>query len=74
MLPYLRGQFGNPSSAYALVRSARDAIESARADVATLLGASADEILFTSGGTESSNIAIVGTSRRTPEKRAVARP
>ncbi|MDT3685367.1 MAG: cysteine desulfurase family protein [Pseudorhodoplanes sp.] len=71
MLPYLRGQFGNPSSAYALGRYARDAVESARADVASLIGAGADEIVFTSGGTESSNIAIAGTSRRAPEKRAV---
>jgi cysteine desulfurase len=52
MLPYLRDDFGNPSSAYALGRRARDAIETARADVATLVGARHEEIVFTSGGTE----------------------
>jgi cysteine desulfurase len=71
MLPFLRSQFGNPSSSYALGRCARDAIESARADVASLIGASADEIIFTSGGTEASNMAIAGACRRLSEKRAV---
>ena len=71
MLPYLRGQFGNPSSSYTLGRQAKEAIETARAQVAALIGASADETLFTSGGTESSNIAIAGTSRRTPEKQSI---
>src|SRR5580698_1770906 len=61
MLPYLGDEFGNPSSAHALGRRARDAIEAARAEVAGLIGAGADEILFTSGGTESNNIAIRGT-------------
>jgi cysteine desulfurase len=62
MLPYLGDEFGNPSSAHALGRRARDAVEAARAEVANLIGASPDEILFTSGGTESSNIAIRGTA------------
>jgi cysteine desulfurase len=64
MLPYLRERFGNPSSAYALGRQARDAVETARADVAALIGAQPDEIVFTGGGTEASNIAIAGTMRR----------
>jgi cysteine desulfurase len=63
MLPYLGDEFGNPSSAHAFGRRARDAIEAARAEVASLIGARSDEILFTSGGTESSNIAIRGAAR-----------
>jgi cysteine desulfurase len=62
MLPYLGDEFGNPSSAHALGRRSRDAVEAARAEVASLIGASPDEILFTSGGTESSNIAIRGAA------------
>jgi cysteine desulfurase len=62
MLPYHGDEFGNPSSAHALGRRARDAVEGARVEVASLIGASPDEILFTSGGTESSNIAIRGTA------------
>jgi cysteine desulfurase len=61
MLPYLGDEFGNPSSAHALGRRAREAVEAARAEVAGLIGASPNEILFTSGGTEASNIAIRGT-------------
>ncbi len=68
MLPFLRGEFGNPSSVYELGRRARDAIETARAEVASLIGASPDEILFTSGGTEATNLAIFGAVRRRPEK------
>jgi cysteine desulfurase len=62
MLPYLGDEFGNPSSAHALGRRARDAIEAARAEVASLIGAMPDEILFTSGGTEANNIAIRGAA------------
>src|SRR5262245_48150083 len=58
MLPFLRGEVGNPSSSYALGRRARDAIEKARTQVASLIGAEPDEIVFTGGGTEASNIAI----------------
>jgi len=62
MLPYLGDEFGNPSSAHSLGRRARDAVEAARVQVADLIGARADEILFTSGGTEASNIAIRGAA------------
>src|ERR1700710_2190904 len=62
MLPYLGDEFGNPSSAHALGRRARDAVEAARTEVAGLIGAKPDEILFTSGGTEANNIAIRGTA------------
>jgi cysteine desulfurase len=58
MLPFLKGNFGNPSSAHAVGSDVRRAIGEARSSVAELLGASPDEILFTSGGTESDNWAI----------------
>ncbi|RAI35481.1 aminotransferase class V-fold PLP-dependent enzyme, partial [Rhodoplanes roseus] len=60
MLPFLREAFGNPSSSHPIGRRARDAVETARAEVAALIGAAADEIVFTSGGTEASNTAIRG--------------
>jgi len=63
MLPYLRDDFGNPSSAHALGVRARDAVETARAEVAALIGAAPDEIIFTGGGTEASNIAVRGAVR-----------
>ena len=62
MLPYLHTHFGNPSSTHAFGRRAHDAVEIARAQVAALLGAKPDEILFTSGGTEASNHAIKGSA------------
>jgi cysteine desulfurase len=71
MLPYLGDEFGNPSSAHALGRRARDAVEAARAEVASLIGASPDEILFTSGGTEANNIAIRGTASAKPARSAI---
>src|SRR5581483_8345760 len=58
MLPYLRGEFGNPSSAYALGHRAHSAVEQARAQVAALIGAAPEEIVFTGGATEASNLAI----------------
>ena len=60
MLPFLRGEFGNPSSAYALGRRAHEAVERARAEVAQLIGAAAEEIVFTGGATEATNLAIRG--------------
>jgi cysteine desulfurase len=61
MLPFLREEFGNPSSAHVLGRRARNAVEQARTEVAALIGARSDEIVFTGGGTEASNIAIRGS-------------
>src|SRR5947209_6612506 len=60
MLPYLRNHFGNPSSTHVYGKAARDAVERARGQVAELIGAQPDEIVFTSGGTEASNQAIKG--------------
>ncbi len=62
MLPYLRNQFGNPSSEHALGRRSRDAVQRAREQVAASLSCRPDEVLFTSGGTESNNLAIRGSA------------
>ena len=62
MKPYWGDQYGNPSSAYALGRSARQALEVARAQVAELLDCRPSEIVFTSGGTESNNMVIKGVA------------
>jgi cysteine desulfurase len=69
MLPYLQDQFGNPSSDHALGRRAREAVEHAREQVAASLSCRADEVLFTSGGTESSNLAIRGAASTAPTGR-----
>lgn len=60
MLPWLTEQFGNASSAHATGRRARRAIEDAREQVAQLLDAMPDEVIFTSGATEANNLAILG--------------
>jgi cysteine desulfurase len=62
MEPYMREQFGNASSSYRLGRSAKSALEASRKSIAGCLGAQPDEIVFTSGGTESDNIAIRGVA------------
>jgi cysteine desulfurase len=61
MLPYLREDYGNPSSSHSLGVTAHDAVERARQQVAELLGAHPDEIVFTGGGTEASNLALKGS-------------
>lgn len=63
MMPFYTGYYGNPSSIHEEGRRARLAIETARKDVASLLGAKPGEIFFTSGGTESNNLAIRATVR-----------
>jgi cysteine desulfurase len=62
MLPYLRDDFGNPSSDHPKGIRARDGVEAARCQVASLIGASSSEIVFTSCATESSNLAIRGVA------------
>ena len=69
MAPYLGAEFGNPSSDHALGRRARQAVEEARASVAALIGAAPDEVVFTSGGTESNNLAIRGVAAQAPATR-----
>lgn len=63
MLPFFGPRFGNPSSVHKWGREARTALDEARERVARCLGAGADEICFTSGGTEGDNLAILGTWR-----------
>ncbi len=60
MIPFLRSHFGNPSSSHWFGVQTRKAVETARAQVASLLGCEADEIIFTSGGSESDNFAVAG--------------
>lgn len=60
MRPYLDGPIGNPSSAHAAGRAARAAVEAARRAIAAALGAPPSAIVFTSGGTESNNLALFG--------------
>ena len=63
MMPFFGPRFGNPSSMHRWGREARTALDEARERVAHCLGASPDEICFTSGGTEADNIAILGAWR-----------
>ncbi|MFA4043693.1 MAG: hypothetical protein HZRFUVUK_000471 [Candidatus Fervidibacterota bacterium] len=62
MMPYLREQYGNPSSIYRFAQQARKAVEEAREKVASLLNASEREIIFTGSGTEANNFAIKGVA------------
>ena len=71
MLPFLREGYGNPSSSHAAGRRALEAIEAARAQVANLIGASPEEIVFTSGGTEATNMALRGVVLAQPHRRHV---
>ncbi|VAW70514.1 Cysteine desulfurase [hydrothermal vent metagenome] len=59
-MPYMTGIYGNPSSMHRYGRIARDAVEQARQQVAGLVGAETNQIVFTSGGTEANNLAIKG--------------
>jgi cysteine desulfurase len=62
MMPYLRVHYGNPSSLHSKGYVAKRAISIARNKVASIIGASDKEIIFTSGGTESNNLAIRGAA------------
>jgi cysteine desulfurase len=62
MHPYLEQHFGNPSSGHVFGRAAQNGIVKARNQMALMLGARTDEIVFTSGGTEANNLAIVGAA------------
>lgn len=63
MLPYLRAHFGNPSSSHVYGQKAKAAVEQARGEVAALIRAYPDEIVFTGCATEANNLAILGTAR-----------
>jgi cysteine desulfurase len=68
MLPYFTEEYGNASSIHAFGQKARGAVEQARTQVAALVGARAADIMFTSGGTESNNHAILGAVAAAPGK------
>ncbi len=71
MLPYLGDYYGNPSSMHSFGARVGDAVVEARARIAELLGATPDEIVFTSCGTESDSTAIMSALRAQPEKRHI---
>jgi cysteine desulfurase len=73
MMSHLSGVRGNPSSLHGPGASARDAVEASRARVAAMIGASPEEIFFTSGGTEADNLALFGLARsaRSEKRHAV---
>src|SRR5438105_15266002 len=60
MLPFFGERFGNPSGSHAVAREARKALEDARDVVAACLGARPGEVVFTGGGTEADNLAVIG--------------
>ena len=68
MMPYFSEKWGNPSGVYASAREGRRAVENARKLVAALIGAEPQEICFTSGGSESDNLAVRGTAYALKEK------
>ncbi len=69
MLPFLTTHFGNPSSSHALGRVAKDAVARARAQVAALIHAPVESIVFTSGGTEATALALRGAALARPGRR-----
>src|SRR5687767_1373596 len=71
MTPFYRELYGNPHAIHSLGRRSHDAVESARADVATLLGCEASEVIFTSCGTEGNALVIRGLTDRHPERKKV---
>lgn len=68
MQPYFTEVFGNPSSIYTSAQKAKHALEKSRIKVAEIFECSPEEITFTSGGTESNNLAILGTARASEKK------
>jgi cysteine desulfurase len=68
MLPYLGRYFGNASSVHAAGREARAAIDNARDKLAALLRVKPNELIFTSGGTEACNLAVLGLVRQLPDR------
>ena len=74
MLPYFKEKYGNASSLHSFGREAFDAIENAREQVARMINSTSDEIIFTSGGTESDNLAIKGIAYKNKDKRETKGP
>ncbi len=73
MLPYFGDRFGNPSSLHAFGQTAESALEAARQRLADLLGARPEEVIFTSGGSESDNLAVRGVALAEAERRGADR-
>lgn len=71
MMPYLTSEWGNPSSSYKFGSKLKTVVETARAKVAGLIGARQNEIIFTSGATESNNAAIHAALKANPDKRQI---
>ncbi len=71
MLPGLQENYGNPSSIHSFGRSARVQIDEAREKVAHLINAQSSEIIFTSGGTEANNLALLGVAFKDKEKKII---
>ncbi len=69
MLPFLGEFYGHPSSSHWFGRAAQEAIEDSRSNVATLLGCHPSEVIFTSGGTESVNLALLGAAKALSKSR-----
>jgi len=74
MTDFLREHYGNPSSQHSFGRVAKAYLEQARLDVAGLINATADEVFFTSGGTEADNIAILGSAALTKKRHLITSP
>ena len=68
MKPYFRKEFGNPSTLYSIGRSSKNALDQSRQKVADAINANPDEIIFTSGGSESDNLAIKGLAFKLRKK------
>ncbi|MCG3085940.1 cysteine desulfurase [Anoxybacillus sp. LAT_35] len=68
MIPYMTTYFGNPSSIHSFGRETRRALDEARETIARTIGAKANEIIFTSGGTEADNLAIIGVAMANRER------
>ena len=71
MLPYLYEKFGNASSVHFFGQEARSAVDRARREVAALIGARSNEIVFVSGGTEANNLAIRGVTSGSPKRHVI---
>jgi cysteine desulfurase len=69
MIPFMKEEFGNPSSSYLVGMRAKEALEDSRKEVASILGSSSHEIIFTSGGSESNNMVLKGlVDFKSPER------
>ncbi len=74
MAPFLDQRYANPSGAHRMARDARRAVDEARDEIAGLLGARPGEVVFTSGGTESDNLAVFGAGRAAPGSSGTVAP